>query len=1612
MGGGRPDPLVPAGAAQAPLSTASAHLAFTPAGSATASPQGQLAQGRPDSLVPSAQNQSASPAPAAFTPQPPALNLTSSSDSLRLPGPVTTAASTSQRTYPALLRKATSSLSTAPSSSTASSSVWPSTDLLRLNSELHGTYETWKVAVIQYQQCTMQESQQLAAIEPLRTSNDPLLRSHYKYRRMRICHEADIIKRQLSDQAEYCLRVYRGLKRQIESKELAESGAASGFRLESQSSTGPQTNVPSWSAPSPGYPSEHVPSLLPALPSGSPSGIPPVPASGPSSSSGHSSGHPSGLPQGNPQGASSGSWPAAAGQNRLDSMGTIRRVRVPTQDATGSATPQGVPLAASQGWQPTASQLAPTVSSATFHAVPRAGSRAGSSHVGQGNIAQVSNALTSRRAPTATSVTPETPSASPRTPIIGGKARATGAEGRKTKESEAVGTSISGARSSKEDDLVLALSVSDKLRHHRPVPSVWSLPPSSKYMSFFPSWNSSHTVSANALEFFPTLRSQSRRVARNHVGKDMLSHLDPMEVEQQLFIWHVLASCGHVLSLSPFWVDELDAALRAGTDASTATSNVVPSLLVEIHMALLNLLAHDRRNSAKSSQQGYPADISQVAQNMAQSAAEVRLACRTSAQTGARTMEGGGSTSVPGPAPPAALAPTSAQASEPHQSTSTTAFTQTASQPASAQMTGDPQAQQQTPGRASMSMGSPQLWERAHILAAPLGRRWDQHFLCSDDASRDQRSGWIHALLGFIATERPPDQMEPADTEQTPPSWQQTLNVFFDLPSDVAKGEPKFAALTEEDWSRGPAQVARRLTELEMNQQWSAATSTQLPSKVMSATNLSSNEPATSIPLTHYLERAYLSLSVPQKIMVLIWLIDQALMTRPIRAHIYHLQQVEQQTCILRHAIERNISEVQSRTPKEVAGHSAAASVQDNLPAATQTSAPPIAQAHGPGSTRPAAQAPAQARDLEPSTQAPVSSTAQPSVHIVLSPELASAVPPQPLQASIAPQVLQEPQMPQISEKSAVPSTSKVCPETQPPQLPSHNPEHDQQASAHTASDSKLASPATFDALNPIDGHAYATTRSSSTATTLKNWPSTPTVSGPNTNVALPTATPLTMSTAPATQCPSTPTVIPAEASSSVPGWGPLPPMAPIPPLSPRSPGREDALPAWADPNWSFKGSLVLENENSRMPSHQSATADDLTTLTNTSAVPATTAAAAVPPGSSAENVAADPAGYTDTAAASGSAGPAGSASSVAPDVSPGVTAPATPATPAAPTATAVPTATVGSAIPAGSAAPARPAKSAAAATSAGSVGSTGPAVTTTPAISSREIQGSQYQAAFPAQPPTERSASTATPIHVPAQATVHPGTEPRPPTPAPIQVRPKPAALPARINGTSTTPAPSHLGSSDNKAVTHQTSLPHSAADSNNEGKDPCHESGTKDVASLMRSLNVLTLEWHVCLSRCSVRPLGKDRYFNKYFWLDSVMPDFMTRPTGGSKAATPPTYRYGLRRGVAHSTSPPSGGIGRILVQSPDLHGLSKICQYAESSDHWDTMLRLAEKDNAEADGLRHPRQWSTYDTPAQLDALVRWLNPKGQKEGALRHLLLLARPYIVASMAQRWEMLNAAR
>ena len=156
-----------------------------------------------------------------------------------------------------------------------------------------------------------------------------------------------------------------------------------------------------------------------------------------------------------------------------------------------------------------------------------------------------------------------------------------------------------------------------------------------------------------------------------------------------------------------------------------------------------------------------------------------------------------------------------------------------------------------------------------------------------------------------------------------------------------------------------------------------------------------------------------------------------------------------------------------------------------------------------------------------------------------------------------------------------------------------------------------------------------------------------------------------------------------------------------------------------------------------------------------------------------------------------------------------------------------------------------------------------------------------------------------------------------------------------------------------------------------------------------------VLTIENDLREADCPrTRVLGKDRFWNRYYWMERNAMPYAGLPDS--------------------STANAEYANGCIWVQGPDdleREGFIELSNEENAQYHRAFLMTVPERKMLE-EGETHvfsARQWGYYDEPDSLDRLIGWLDVRGVREIKLRKELLAQREKIALHMTKRQEYLS---
>lgn len=157
-------------------------------------------------------------------------------------------------------------------------------------------------------------------------------------------------------------------------------------------------------------------------------------------------------------------------------------------------------------------------------------------------------------------------------------------------------------------------------------------------------------------------------------------------------------------------------------------------------------------------------------------------------------------------------------------------------------------------------------------------------------------------------------------------------------------------------------------------------------------------------------------------------------------------------------------------------------------------------------------------------------------------------------------------------------------------------------------------------------------------------------------------------------------------------------------------------------------------------------------------------------------------------------------------------------------------------------------------------------------------------------------------------------------------------------------------------------------------------HRRLDEEVNKLERRLEGIEREFRQLLGSVRVKPMGKDRFYNRIWWFDG-MGSASLLGSGG-------IVQYGT---------------GRLFVQGPSVFDQEILDRRQEG----DVRARRLEEEGEE--GMLGVGEWAVYTDLEEVDDFTAWLNPKGNRELALRNNLTKWWPHIVPGIRKRLADLN---
>ncbi|KAF6766364.1 ATP-utilizing chromatin assembly and remodelling N-terminal-domain-containing protein [Ephemerocybe angulata] len=147
------------------------------------------------------------------------------------------------------------------------------------------------------------------------------------------------------------------------------------------------------------------------------------------------------------------------------------------------------------------------------------------------------------------------------------------------------------------------------------------------------------------------------------------------------------------------------------------------------------------------------------------------------------------------------------------------------------------------------------------------------------------------------------------------------------------------------------------------------------------------------------------------------------------------------------------------------------------------------------------------------------------------------------------------------------------------------------------------------------------------------------------------------------------------------------------------------------------------------------------------------------------------------------------------------------------------------------------------------------------------------------------------------------------------------------------------------------------------------------EELGKLERRLEGIERDFRKLLGAVRVKPLGRDRFYNRIWWFDGMGSASLVGNGGQAQYGT-----------------------GRIFIQGPSEFDLDLLGQREDEN------LEERRLEEEGEDGVLNPNEWGVYSEVEELDEFLAWLNPKGQRELALKNIITRWLPHITAGMKKR--------
>lgn len=169
-------------------------------------------------------------------------------------------------------------------------------------------------------------------------------------------------------------------------------------------------------------------------------------------------------------------------------------------------------------------------------------------------------------------------------------------------------------------------------------------------------------------------------------------------------------------------------------------------------------------------------------------------------------------------------------------------------------------------------------------------------------------------------------------------------------------------------------------------------------------------------------------------------------------------------------------------------------------------------------------------------------------------------------------------------------------------------------------------------------------------------------------------------------------------------------------------------------------------------------------------------------------------------------------------------------------------------------------------------------------------------------------------------------------------------------------------------------------------------HRRADEELNKVEQRLEAIEREFRQLLGAIRCKPLGKDRFFNRFWWFDGMGSASLINNSGN--------VVYGSGRLFVQGPNELDEDVlsrrpkGEVITRRTEEEGLNGILGIGEWSVYTDLEEVSVQYNNVREHQLTH----------SQLEELVTWLNPKGVRELALKNALTKWWPHIATGIRKR--------